>query len=1690
MHNRLYGAGGSRHIYGLPLYARDQRSLQLGLPNIMVDSAERVKHNTRAYSYTHQITAPTALGQIVEDPIATMFLLTTITTPDYVDLTGDGPSNDDLGGWTVFRYERTAGGDDKTADGDVWCPWRAPFDGLTFNAGELSDPMDDLGGFSSGARESYYLTRIETKTHVAVFVRNDNVYDRRKDGLTPNPMSQFQNRMVAAGDTLGVPYLSVGHLNRMLDRIELYTRDESGDADSLLSRTYFEYDYSLREGMINSEPTSWHPDSTRRFGMLTLKKVWTEPLGVREYKTAPYIFGYEYRKSGDYSGSVRARYGEIVGYADSLSSTQENPEYSRFDLDPWGYHRPSMIGQFDNRASWIDQSDSSLWDPAAWQLKTVRLPTGGEMHIQYEEDDYAFVQDRPVLAMARLLEDVEGAFGKNSDDQTDYSRCYVDLASIGIDPTDKSQVIRAYESIERLIESDRKLYFRFFYALKGSNANWSDPVWNSEYVSGYADAESVILDSVGVHPNTTFAIMISLEGYDEDGLHDYGVPKLICHDYVKKRKRGKFGPDEGVPWSPDFDGAGSVLHAKHYRFDENKYCNDIDYSKSYLRLPLPSAKRGGGLRVKRILFYDPGVEGDSMLYGTEYRYEVYDQERKEVISSGVASNEPPALREENPLVRFLNRNETEEIRGKVISGRDLPRYEGPIGETLLPGASIGYSRVATHPIHQGASASGFAVKDFFTYRDYPFDTQYPGLGRTIDYTDVNGDDYETSPFFSNFIFFRHQEHLVHRTQGYRFVLTDIHGKPKNLFTNGGTYSPFEDDWFTSSSIEYDYFLPGDSVPLLYFPGDSIRYGWPGKSMDVVTASRKNGSYLSDQKNEGDAGWIYISALPYAMVQNSELLTHVTTKVVQYPTMLRGVKTYADGDYEYRENVAFDPSTGGVAMTRTWDAFDGLVLDQSPLGHEGGYTSYSFAAADELPVFGTAARNERALIASSSTFEIVKDSTALYGPHLLFPGGSEMRWLMKLTPGDLIELTLIDSVGAGRYHVESIEGRRVKLQESFLYNDPEDTAFANIGVVDVQVIRSGRLNLPGASFGGVATYGTTDQDLASGTNFGWSGIDATARLTFVDQLNTALGLGTDTLSSSNVSSTLKFFRASDSACDDLGGLSMSLVLSTSGDSIFVSSPTYVDIIVSMGGGGRFELDNSGQIVYRAFSKVQDIDQLRTDPGTRQRLVNLRLCGDSLQVYRTVDNVIAASASIINDTIEWSSGAHDGVGWVHGESNAFERGERGRYSTRTGYSYRTSVTGSANPTTGARVYENAGVFDNFSLFNWSDPSLSDMSHWRGLDSVTRVSRDNVPFETVDQLGRSSTARFRSYRGDLNVLEQTGWNAEEGTIVFESFETKTTLDYDGAVTDTMGHSGDRSLHVGSSNTSLFSIDLVINVHLMERGAIARFWLYNGVAEDVRFVIGSTSSEIQPDSIARVGKWLLLEQEILADSLQAHYSSGDTLLLTVKNIGPGPFWIDDVKAQPSDGVSTASVYDPATLAMVATFDNDNFGAYPVYDGEGRAVRTVVETARGRRTVADAHANVSGVIRDWDGQGSPWGAQTFSPPTMSSSIGIGGGDESKGVDFEAVDLHIELDHQSLKIFGVSPSDLKKAVADRVGDIDKLDPSQQRLLSDYEKLHARKALLETELEAASTKEEKSAIQTQMDIVNDRQKKILSSLGFE
>src|SRR6185436_20091335 len=91
-------------------------------------------------------------------PYAHSFLLSGLLSPDYVDVKGDGITEDDLGTSVKFNYT-------KLADHN----WRTPMMNgkANSNPGNLSEIRDDKALISYGVRESWYLQSVESKTMIA-----------------------------------------------------------------------------------------------------------------------------------------------------------------------------------------------------------------------------------------------------------------------------------------------------------------------------------------------------------------------------------------------------------------------------------------------------------------------------------------------------------------------------------------------------------------------------------------------------------------------------------------------------------------------------------------------------------------------------------------------------------------------------------------------------------------------------------------------------------------------------------------------------------------------------------------------------------------------------------------------------------------------------------------------------------------------------------------------------------------------------------------------------------------------------------------------------------------------------------------------------------------------------------------------------------------------------------------------------------------------------------------------------------------------------------------------------------------------------------------------------------------------------------------------------------------------------------
>jgi hypothetical protein len=752
-----------------------------------------------------------------------------------------------------------------------------------------------------------------------------------------------------------------------------------------------------------------------------------------------------------------------------------------FNSDRWGYYQAHGADRHAIYNSWVDQTPASDFDPGAWQLKWIKLPSGGEIHVQYEQNDYRYVQDHEAYAMVHLKQEPSAP----------HDRVYLDINSdLGVvDNTGSDEAQKLVKKLRRIFIDDHEhIYFKFLYGLDNRAANLTN--CTSEYVDGYVNVRDVGIDQGGV--------FVKL-GSDDAGQR-YTLPQQVAWDFRKKNRGGDvFDPYGGcsaslfgIPNTPDEKPQDYVLSllgqfGNDY-FDEASSCLHIDPSNSYLRLPMTRAKKGGGIRVKRILMYDKGLEsanGEAALYGSEYLYLNEDGQ-----SSGVATNEPTVGRNENSLVNLITKRTDQNTWERITSGLDKTQTEGPLGESLLPAPSVGYSRVVVKSLHGGKTGTGYSVHEFYTAKDYPFDLQNASAP-----TDLSGlktamtPIQQATPEMARVACpaVSYSVANLWMTQGFRFVLTSMHGRPKSIASFGGDYGGKS---YKVQQQTYEYFQPGEKIPVMAGPlATDIVMANPGKEMEVVFDSRSVEDVSHDDKLQLDFGMnLLLIPLPFGSAAfdsdfgEKKLRQHVTTKIIRYPVVQKRMIVVKDGMTKTMEYVAFNPETGQPALVKSTDEYDGLSLKHGSTtsSHDGSVYTYTIPATAPYPGLGQKAIAERALIQSGSDLQI--DKRYADGRHTLNFTYRRSRASnltdSLLMAGDLVEVMVLDGSGnvverLGVYHVGKVFGNKVEIlptSSDFSFN----VTSALKQNVSVEIIRSGRVNRLDASAGEIRTYGRQPQ----------------------------------------------------------------------------------------------------------------------------------------------------------------------------------------------------------------------------------------------------------------------------------------------------------------------------------------------------------------------------------------------------------------------------------------------------------------------------------------------------------------------------------------------------------------------------------------------------------------------------------------
>ena len=945
----------------------------------------------------------------MEPAIATSYLLTSIVSPDYVDLTLDGPSEDDLGTWVKFEYVKDFGrcGRRLVQARPTW--------GNYFSEGNAADARDDVGSFSYGEKEVYRLASIETRTHIAKFHGSA----RTTDGKGVDDLDTSIGASVSPSASTRLDSIS------LLAKSSLY--------DDLLQRIRFDYTGPSLKTVQGSVTTS----------CLTLSGLTVQPHDVvEEENQAHYAFSYLYPASSPLPTGLQSRYDHLFSEYFGYSSAAQNPPFSFNATDAWGNHKLTSPSEFDLHQSWLDLREwspgSTSRDPAAYALKQITMPGGMTVYPQYETGDYRYVQDEPACIMVPLL-------GTSTDDT------YVlNLSAVGADggmtASEKADFLQDYFD-------GRKVYYKVRYSLNSSSIE--------KYFTGFAPVENVTIDGTNIR--------IHLDGSGENG-----TPRKVCLDYVENFPKVSNGnADEEGP-SDDIETAvHEFIQELANPIDFLGACTNLDATESFVRIPLfpGMEKTGGGLRVKRLLTFDEGLEtADAMLSGTIFEYTELDPLTGERVSSGVAANEPRSIYDEYGKFTPLPKG-SQTWYQKATQGKDAEKQTGPIGESFLPGPQVLYGEVVKRQIHDGESTMGHSVESFHTHREHP---------TRISWSDEQNTQLKHVDQQLPFGVYNQTTQELWYSQGFQVEHSLMPGQSKGQTSYGGRYDDVN-TWYPVASTTYDYFEADELLPLmdkwsadvkdqphfdeLYFHGRKVE------------TKQSSGSLEADLSVQFPAPIPVPFFVPSGFASYSEMnqvqAAHGTTRIVSKPLFMKAITRTETGKVTRMENLAFDPITLEPVVKSTSDGYTGLAFEHNGIaGLESAWEhqriGYTFPAHRWYPELGGKYHNDRKCFVSGADefegFSIKKMNSVFVGDNLLIclDGADNYcdRDVMGLFhPGDLLRVTEKNGSGANDdnyYHVSNISGNRVFLHRSELFDNQSWTS--NVGDNDkdanVEVISSG------------------------------------------------------------------------------------------------------------------------------------------------------------------------------------------------------------------------------------------------------------------------------------------------------------------------------------------------------------------------------------------------------------------------------------------------------------------------------------------------------------------------------------------------------------------------------------------------------------------------------------------------------------
>jgi hypothetical protein len=331
------------------------------------------------------------------------WFLTAVTGPDFVDRNVNGLADQgDWGYWVNFEYKKHLS-DYK---------WRNPGEGTN------KDLDGEFETYAAGNKEIYYLEKIITESHVAVFeksLRNDGreVLDIHTGGFR-RPITMKSDEEITCLDNCEISYCNFGDCDDeglaqcrtqcdeffedilvgyeygrstlKLNNIKVYNYQDfiaqKTSDEYVLRKVGFQYDYSLAPGTPDSFDEEFDEETDQSSGKLTLRVL--EFFGKKTTSLVP-----------------------------PMKFDYKNVPYGKDKKDVWGYYKSDFTTAFRDQTNEVIgriTTPISALDVDAWSLNTIETSLGSTIKIGYESDQYedVILAKQQILRIKEVIDFAEG----------------------------------------------------------------------------------------------------------------------------------------------------------------------------------------------------------------------------------------------------------------------------------------------------------------------------------------------------------------------------------------------------------------------------------------------------------------------------------------------------------------------------------------------------------------------------------------------------------------------------------------------------------------------------------------------------------------------------------------------------------------------------------------------------------------------------------------------------------------------------------------------------------------------------------------------------------------------------------------------------------------------------------------------------------------------------------------------------------------------------------------------------------------------------------------------------------------------------------------------------------------------------------------------------------------------------------